>query len=306
MDSVIQFEGTIYENGYGLLARKVMRDESLHKNARLIYAYMCSFAGIDKNGERTAFPSVSLQCKELDMSEDTYYKWRKQLVNRGLIKITKQRSEGGKFYKNIYSIVAVPVPVEKEETEKPDENTINQPYPKNSGVENQPYPKNSSTVKPSTVNSGTIINSFNNNSFNKNRIKEEEEEASLVKSNLVKFLTTKNISIDNAIKFENKLLKEQLTDYTNEQVLEAIEWSLEQFEQGKCHEPYIYAVGRLKRMLDGKLKEVAVKPKSNRKNDNKTKELVPDWFYKENQEEISDEIIDFEAEREKILKKLHG
>ena len=46
MNSVIQFEGTIYENGYGLLAQKVMRDKDLPKQSKLIYAYMCSFAGV--------------------------------------------------------------------------------------------------------------------------------------------------------------------------------------------------------------------------------------------------------------------
>jgi hypothetical protein len=150
MDSVIQFRGTIYENGYGLIASKVMRDKSIPKQSRLIYAYMCSFASIGKDGNRVAFPSVSLQCNELDMSEDTYYKWRKVLENRGLITIEK-RKENGKFERNLYFIESVPVSKE----------TSSEPYPKNSGTENS-----------GTEKQGTIINSFisissNNNSNNK-------------------------------------------------------------------------------------------------------------------------------------------
>ncbi|MED3644322.1 helix-turn-helix domain-containing protein [Caldifermentibacillus hisashii] len=147
MDSVIQFRGTIYENGYGLIAQKVMRDKRLPKQSKLIYAYMCSFAGIDKDGKRSAFPSVSLQCEELGMSEDTYYKWRKYLIQYGYITIEKRKDEKGKFDRNLYFIETVPV-------EKKDES--------------EPYPKNPGTVKPSTENSGDNNNSFNNNSFNSN------------------------------------------------------------------------------------------------------------------------------------------
>lgn len=161
-DYVIQFEGTVYEQGYGLIAQKVMRDKDLHPISKSIYAYLCSFAGMGKDGERAAFPGVSLMMAELGIkTDDTYYKYRKQLVQKGYIKIEKRRQEGAKFDNNIYKIVAVPVAVEKEI-----------PHPKKSGME-KPYPKLSSTVEPSTVKSGTNINSFNINSLNK---REEEEE----------------------------------------------------------------------------------------------------------------------------------
>lgn len=162
MDQVIQFEGTIYENGYGLLAQKVMRDKNLPKQSKLIYAYMCSFAGISKNGERTAFPSIKLQCAELGMSEDTYYKWRKYLIDYGYIKITKQRSDSAKFDRNIYSIVAIPKPVEDSEN----------PYPNSSGTKKKPsnqgfppYPNSSGTENSSAENSSTNSNSSSINSL---------------------------------------------------------------------------------------------------------------------------------------------
>lgn len=182
MDSVIQFEGTIYEDGYGLLAQKVMRDKNLPRQSKLIYAYMCAFAGVNKDGERTAFPSVELQCNELDMTENTYYKWRKPLIDYGYIKINKQRDENSKFERNIYSIVAVP----KERVIEINDNSNlekeeEKPYPKNYGMDEKPYPKNygavekalnqpfdpyrnsSCTVKPCMVNEGTNSNILNIN-----------------------------------------------------------------------------------------------------------------------------------------------
>ena len=30
---VVQFEGTVYENGYGQIAKKVMRDKSIHRQS---------------------------------------------------------------------------------------------------------------------------------------------------------------------------------------------------------------------------------------------------------------------------------
>lgn len=176
MDYVIQFEGTIYEQGYGLIAQKVMRDKELSPVSKSIYAYLCSFAGVGKDGERTAFPGVSLMMAELNIkTDDTFYKYRKQLVQKGYIKVEKRRQVGAKFDSNIYKIVAVPVELPKEqlkEEPKKQQETENKPSPNLSGME-KPYPNFSSTEKPSTVKSGTIINSFNINSLNK---REEEEE----------------------------------------------------------------------------------------------------------------------------------
>jgi len=265
MDTVIQFRGTIYENGYGLIAQKVMRDKDLSPVAKSIYAYICSFAGVGKDGERSAFPGVQLMMNELGIkTEDTYYKHRKQLLEKGYITIEKQRQEG-RFDKNIYYIEAVPVPLE---IEKNIDTKGNEPHPKKSGT--APYPKKSSTAK-----SGTNSNSFNSNSF----YKEEEENSS---SELVSFLMSKDITPENAVKFETRLLEEGLTGYTHEQVIKAIEWSLQRFVKDKCDEPYIYAVGRLQRVLDGKVKDVINKPKNKTTKKRPDRmEKLPDWFEEE-------------------------
>lgn len=157
-DAVVMFEGTVYEEGYGLIAKKVMRDRGIHPKAKTIYAYLCSFAGPSgkADAEREAFPGVSLMMDELGIkSEDTFYKYRKQLVDKGYIKIEKRRKEGSKFESNLYKIVAVPVEIP---AEKPAEVQEKKPHPKKSGME-KPYPNFSSTENPSTENQGTIITS---------------------------------------------------------------------------------------------------------------------------------------------------
>ena len=162
MDSVVQFEGTIYEGGYGLLARSVMRDKDLKPQAKAIYAYICSFAASSVSTDRSAFPSVALQCSELGMSEDTYYRHRKALEKKGYIKIEKMRGKKGKFLKNLYKIAAVPVPVADPEPVDSVDNSI----PANLG-DGAPYPKNPGMDNPGADISGTKSNSLKSTRFKK-------------------------------------------------------------------------------------------------------------------------------------------
>lgn len=144
---------------------------------------MCSMAssnGVD--GMRSAFPSVSLQCDELDMTENTYYKWRKCLEDRGLITIEKQKVKN-KFDRNLYFIEPVPIPkpepeLEAEpeidpepEPEKKPPLKQSEPYRKNWGMGKSSYRKISGTKNSGMKNSGTNSNSFNSNSFNNKKDK---------------------------------------------------------------------------------------------------------------------------------------
>lgn len=175
-DHVIQFRGTIYENGYGLIAKKVMRDRNISAMAKAIYAYLCSFASTGSEGERSSFPGVSLMKAELGIATDgTFYKYRKQLVDAGYITVEKRSDKDGKFINNIYYIESVPQSkqevIEKEKIheenngEKAPEKEF-KPYSENQSMANLPYSDFPSTVKPSSVNRSTIINSTIINSTN--------------------------------------------------------------------------------------------------------------------------------------------
>ena len=243
MNSVIQFRGTIYENGYGLIASKVMRDKRLPKQSKLIYAYMCSFAGVDKDGNRSAFPSVSLQCDELGMNETTYYKWRKYLVQFGYITIEKQKDEKGLFDRNLYIIEAVPV-------EKTADEEKNDPYPKNSRMENECMEKR-----------GTISNSLNSNSFNK---EEEEEEES--------------ITLDNVISFINEQITKR--EITNQKTILAIREVAAQCKaigtsDRKAMQNYCIKV------IEEKMTKIGQKQGTNKRTGKAIRtEMAPDWLNK--------------------------
>ena len=106
--SSLRFEG-IYENGYGLISKSFMKDKRLTIEAKSIYTYLCSYCG----GGTTAYPSVALQCSDLCISENRYYKHRRLLEEYGYIKIEQQKEiveyDDGTtkelFTNNIYTIV---------------------------------------------------------------------------------------------------------------------------------------------------------------------------------------------------------
>lgn len=139
-DKLIQFKGTIYENGYGLIAKKVMKDSNLSLSAKAIYSYLCAYAG----NESSAFPSVKLINHELGISKDTFYKYMKELTDKAYIVVSQKRAEKGKFSHNIYSIEAVPCP-KSPDTDLPDTDLPDTVFP--------------DTTSNNTTNNNTTSNS---------------------------------------------------------------------------------------------------------------------------------------------------
>lgn len=99
MEEKVKLTG-IFEEGYGISPKLVMRDKDLSIEAKAIYAYMSSFAG---NGN-SAFPSIGVACKDLNVSEKRFRKHRDQLIDKGYITIQKNKNDKGKFENNIYII----------------------------------------------------------------------------------------------------------------------------------------------------------------------------------------------------------
>ena len=96
MSDKIRLKG-VYEQGYGMSPKLVMRDKNLSIEAKAIYAYMSSFAG----SGGSAFPKVETACRDLNISKNRFLKYRKELVDYGYITIEKER-KGGKFDNNVY------------------------------------------------------------------------------------------------------------------------------------------------------------------------------------------------------------
>lgn len=85
--------------GYGTVYKEVIKDKKLSIEAKAIYSYLTAYAG----GKDTAFPSVSLICHELNISKNRFYKHRKELVDKKIISVNRERTDNG-FSKNIYTI----------------------------------------------------------------------------------------------------------------------------------------------------------------------------------------------------------
>lgn len=154
MSSNFLKQNKLLSKGYGLISQLAMRDKNLTIEAKAIYSYLCSFAGAGD----TAFPSVSLICSELGISEDRFYKHRKHLIQRGYISVEQQK-EAGKMARNIYH--------------------INQDIPES--AEDSPYPcftgtENTGTEISGTGNKGTKSNSSTSTSITNSK-KEKRDKA---------------------------------------------------------------------------------------------------------------------------------
>lgn len=118
-DKLIQFKGTVYEEGYGIVAKKVMKDNGVSTGARCLYAYLCTFVD-SKNGNTNSFPGRNKICFDLKITKDTFGKYKKELEAKGYLIVTQQKDdESKKFAHNVYSIESVPCP-KKPDTEEPD------------------------------------------------------------------------------------------------------------------------------------------------------------------------------------------
>lgn len=155
--AMIDFRGTVYENGYGQVSQQVMRDKSIHAVAKAFYAYLCAYAGSNIKDDREAFPSVKTIMEDLGIkSEDTFLKYRKQLIDAGYLDIEQQKSQDGKFNRNIYVIRLI--------------KRNDQPSPKKSSTENRPL-KNRA---PKKTGHGEIgVN--NKQSFKNNHLRDKNK-----------------------------------------------------------------------------------------------------------------------------------
>ena len=162
-------ENSIYKNGYGIVSKLVMRDKNLSPEAKAIYAYICSFAG----SGTTAFPSAELMMIELKMSDRRFYKFRKELIDKGYITILKQRN-GNRRERNIYRVESEVVPKKNE-------------YRQNESVQNE-----------SVQNAGGNNNSINNNSINNNNIYKDLDFKGISKTDkdsILKFCIENNVAV---------------------------------------------------------------------------------------------------------------
>lgn len=146
----------VYNTGFGIIPKAIMCNTELSSDSKCLFAYFAAYAG---NGD-TAFPGVSLILYHLGWSKTKFYKYRKELEEKGYLEIYQEK-EKGKFSHNVYKLNVMPIDKSK-----------NPPFPKNEDTANW------DTENEDTQNEDTIINSFNKNSNIKNNNNISEDKSS--------------------------------------------------------------------------------------------------------------------------------
>lgn len=95
----LQMQGVL-EKGYGIIPKTLMLDETIAIESKAIYAYLASFAG----GGQTAFPGIDKLLHNLKISEKRFYKYRKQLIEKGYITVKPRMKECAELGKKVRDI----------------------------------------------------------------------------------------------------------------------------------------------------------------------------------------------------------
>ena len=142
--------------GYGLLPRMVMFDQRLSCTAKVIYAYLASYSGAGQ----VSFPKVSVICRHLGLSENSFRKHMKQLVDTNYISRV-QRHINGRLASNSYHLNDCPDMAAADKGR-----TIVVQYPKNSATVQSPKIEAAENQSAGFQSAGsettTIISSLNN------------------------------------------------------------------------------------------------------------------------------------------------
>lgn len=157
MENEIRVKG-IFEQGYGIIAKALMRDKDLSIEAKSIYSYLASFAGAGN----TAFPSVELIIAELNISRDRFYKHRKQLVEKGFITVIQKKGDKGLQQRNIYQLNPILKPQSSfKDTDSPQSNYPESSFPQSDYPESDNMYSNNNSLTNNSINNNNINNNSN-------------------------------------------------------------------------------------------------------------------------------------------------
>ena len=183
---MIKIDKLIYNTGFGIIPKALMLNPSVSSDAKSLFCYLASYAG---NGD-TAFLRVELILYHMNWSKTRFYKYRKELEEKGYLEVTQIKEEG-KFAHNIYRLKISPI-----------ENTTKSPCPnfEDTGNEDTVF---EDTVFEDTGNWDTKINSIkiNNNKNNNIKINRHTNIGESVNENLSSMskLYQENIGLANGI-----------------------------------------------------------------------------------------------------------
>ena len=90
-DKLKAYEGSVLDQGYGVVGKRVMRDRSIKIGAKGLYCYLCVYG-------HEVFPKRDTICYDLGISRDTYNSYLKELVGKEASKPVPPPDENSVFY----------------------------------------------------------------------------------------------------------------------------------------------------------------------------------------------------------------
>ena len=143
VDRLKTYEGSVLDQGYGVVGKRVMRDRTIKIGAKGLYCYLCVYG-------HNVFPKRDTICRDLNISRDTYNSYLKELIEHGYVSVKQQRGEGNRFAGNLYTI-NIKIPAVSELVNDPqrkisatEENASKEPW------QEKPCTEKSATEKPCT------------------------------------------------------------------------------------------------------------------------------------------------------------
>lgn len=101
MSNSVQLGG-IYEDGYGIVPKKMFKAKNIGKNEKLILSYFLSYTGAGKD---SCFPSIDLISEDLGLSRGTIVEAIKVCVSEGFIRKEKLHPDNPLNHANKYVIL---------------------------------------------------------------------------------------------------------------------------------------------------------------------------------------------------------
>lgn len=160
--------------------QEIMDNDKLHRDSKVIYAYLCSYA--DTKG--VCYPTRARIQAALQMSETTFSKYIKPLVEFGVVEVEKTKTAKGLLGRNVYHLT----------------HTIHIIDTPQHGAPQHGAPQHGATQPRSTREESTnnnIINNtnLNNNSSNSNNINTPSDDNSTKDDNNNIFNTTSTTTV---------------------------------------------------------------------------------------------------------------
>lgn len=277
-------EHKISQVPFGHIFQEVTRNSNLSIGAKGLYAYLASFAGNKGN----CFPSLSTILKEMSISENTFYKYAKELEDAGVI--NRQQRKGKTTIYHLVDHVLTPSSKSKKTKKK-----VSLKFKKGMSSKNKDKKENNK-----------INNTIDNNSIDNNKCTESEEERYLnqnkyfsrnQKQSFLKFC--KNIKnakmLEKVIFASKKIATEKHIDFKSIPLVSWISKIFKYAKNAKNVKQYIFSslINEFKELLEPETIIISKKPTFN----TQKPVIIPEWEENKGTQSTGKEELDEESKK---------